>query len=138
MDNKLTKKQLIVAIITFLSISVIALLAIIKPEDIVTTSDTDNGLKQILGQEEGKIRAAIANKYAFLEDKMTIKEVLMIHDSRHAAVIVEVESVKYRASLSQKDNQWQLDGRPDIFLSYDNYPDTPAEIIKTINRLEIK
>lgn len=104
------------------------------------TSETNFLLKHALSSEQDAIESAFNTRFAFLADSYTIKKTVLVSDSRHAAILLTLDQTPYRALLEKEKgtDQWVVKTLPFAVLSYEEYPDIPQKLLRTINNLKFQ
>lgn len=135
----LKKKWMITIVVAILVCAVVIGVVVALNVDMpFKTSDNDAVLSTRLGDEETEVINAFSRRFQFLGEQYSIDRVILLGEGEYAAVLLELDSAKYRAVLENKDNEWVVIGVPAVVLYYEDFMEVPRDIIRAANNLGVK
>ena len=135
----LKKKWVIITIIAVVvCIVVIGIVVALNANPPFKTSDNDATLSAQLGDEETEVVNAFNRRFQFLSEQYSINKVVLLGEGEYAAVLLELDSAKYRAVLEKIEGEWAVIDVPAVVLYYEDFEEVPREVIRAANDLGVE
>lgn len=134
------KNWVIIAIIMAVvcAVAIIVAVVVINANPAFKTSDNNVGLLNQLENEESEIVEVFNKRFHFLNGRYKIDRVVLLGEGEYAAVLLELDSTKYRAILEKSSSGWVVMGVPAVVLYYEDFPEAPVEVVRAINDLGVE